>query len=148
MTPAHDTPVTQGSSWLERFVERCFEASANQMARDIRSEAPSVYEQLIGDLETPLAPPFEAAVAHRLASGDTAGLIPARTLMPEMMVRFGVSPVQFEADQELTGLERTCNRCSAVGRCWSALRHGADAATCRTFCPNAPAFEEKGVSAS
>ncbi|MCG6656737.1 hypothetical protein HOP52_02970 [Halomonas campisalis] len=130
---------TRTSTWLERF----FEASASQVAREIRSEAPCVYEQLVGDLQTPLTRPFEAAMAKRLANGDMAGLIPARTLMPEMMARFGVTPTRFEEGRELAALERTCNRCPVVGHCWQAMRAGAEVEECRGFCPNAEAFERR-----
>lgn len=143
MTLVHAPQSSSRPSRWERIFERCFEASMSRVARELSLEASTTYQALLEDLKTPLAPAFEQEVARRLDGGDLGGLTPARTLMPEVMMRFGLSPEVYDDAHELVVLERRCNGCTVAGQCWRALRHGAEVDEYRTLCPNAGAFEQK-----
>ena len=110
-----------------------------RVVRELRRHAPEVLEALARDLEQPLNPPLEKAMARSLDDCRVAGFRPSEVLMPAMMTTLAVSPAVI-AEEELAGWEATCNRCSEVGRCWQAMRDFAGAEACRGFCPNAEAF--------
>lgn len=111
----------------------------DRVLRELETYAPAALDRLIDDLTHPLSGPFERAVARALGAERLPGFVPAATLMPTMLTRFGL-PAELARRSELKALRRTCNRCPQVGHCWQALRHGADAEECRSFCPNAEAF--------
>lgn len=113
-----------------------------RVVRDLRRHAPQALEALARDLEQPLSPPLEKALARSLGDRRVPDFRSSEVLMPAMMTTFAVSPAVI-AEEELAGLEATCNRCSEVGRCWQAMRDVAGAEACRSFCPNAGAFMDQ-----
>ncbi|MBF8222556.1 hypothetical protein [Halomonas sp. 328] len=115
----------------------------DRVLRELRTHAPAALDRLIDDLEHPLSAPFERAVVRALGAERLPGFVPAATLMPTMLTRFGL-PAELATEKALEVQRRTCNRCPQVGHCWQALRHGADAEACRGFCPNAEAFTAMG----
>lgn len=119
-----------------------------QLVQNMRRDAVNEYQTLLRDLDAPMEPAFEREVARTLNRGGNYDLIPAETLMPMMMERFGLTPEDF-SDQEanlLSELTMVCNKCPAVGRCWKAIRADAGWEKCRGFCPNTDAFELKSLS--
>ncbi|MFY0989284.1 hypothetical protein [Halomonas sp. C05BenzN] len=115
-----------------------------RVVRELRRHAPEALEQLARDLEQPLSPPLEKAVARSLDDRRVTDFRASEVLMPAMMTTFAVDPGAI-AEEELVGLEATCNRCTEVGRCWRAMRDFAEAEACRGFCPNAEAFMGRGA---
>lgn len=115
----------------------------DRVLRELETYAPAALDRLIEDLSHPLSGPFERAVARALGAECLPGFVPAATLMPTMLTRFGL-PAELATDKALKAQRRTCNRCPQVGHCWQALRHGAQAEECRSFCPNAEAFTAIG----
>ncbi|MHB0774803.1 DUF6455 family protein [Halomonas sp. WWR20] len=105
-------------------------------------ECGDAYRKIVGNLAMPLAPAIEREVARTLNRDVAHSLIPARTLLPVMMQRLGISVSSGPLGKEtLQAVERTCNRCPQVGRCWLAMRHHTPTEACRGFCPNAEALE-------
>ncbi|MCG6656796.1 hypothetical protein HOP52_03265 [Halomonas campisalis] len=115
-----------------------------RVVRELRRHDPEALEALAHDLEQPLNPPLERALARTLDDRRVADFRPSEVLMPAMMTTFAVSPAAI-AEEGLAELEASCNRCEAVGRCWRAMRDHADAEVCRDFCPNAEAFMGHGA---
>ncbi|MDN3522915.1 hypothetical protein [Halomonas ramblicola] len=146
MTPTHDRQSPAPVSRWERFCERCYAVSMSRVVRELSLEASESYQALLEDLKAPLAPAFEREVARRLDAGDRGGLTPARTLMPEVMARFGLSPESYDDARELAVLARRCNRCPVAGQCWRAARHGTGGEAYRALCPNASAFERQAAA--
>jgi len=139
----------QGQGWLARLEQRLFEASLPQVVQGMRHEASVEFRALVRDLKAPMVPGFEREVARTLNAGGQSDLIPAETLMPEMMARFTLTREAFDGEPSgYAELERVCNRCPAVGRCWKAMRAGASREACRAFCPNAAAFEHRAMAAA
>ncbi|MGO2006553.1 DUF6455 family protein [Vreelandella alkaliphila] len=137
---------TDTTSWWGRLTERCYTASTATLARNINQQAGASYDALINDLERPLEPRFEQAVARQLAAGQPAHFSPAKTLMPVMMQRFGLNESALEEGgvinhADYVALRDTCNACAAVGDCWKAMRASAELDECRRLCPNANAFD-------
>lgn len=134
------------TSWWGRLTERCYTASTATLARNIKQQAGASYDALVNDLERPLEPRFEQAVARQLAAGQPAHFRPANTLMPVMMQRFGLNESTLEEGgvinhADYVALRDTCNACAAVGDCWKAMRASAELDECRRLCPNANAFD-------
>lgn len=136
------------TSWWGRLTERCYTASTATLARNIKQQAGASYDALINDLERPLEPRFEQAVARQLAAGQPAHFSPANTLMPVMLQRFGIresalkeSMLKEHGFADYRALRDTCNACAAVGDCWKAMRASAELDECRRLCPNANAFD-------
>ena len=115
-----------------------------RVVRELRRYAPEALEEMARDLEQPLSPPLEKALARTLDDRRVPDFAASEVLMPAMMTTLAVDPATITAE-ELVGLEETCNRCSEAGRCWQAMRDYADAEACRAFCPNAEAFMGRGV---
>ncbi|SFU82016.1 hypothetical protein [Halomonas korlensis] len=136
---------TERQGWLARLEERLFEASMPRVVQGIRYEDSVDYREMVRNLDTPMAPAFEREVARTLNRGGDLELIPAETLMPAMMQRFGLGRDDFGPGEEthFGELQTVCNRCPVVGRCWKAMRAGERWEKCRGFCPNAEAFEQK-----
>ncbi|MDP3535248.1 MAG: hypothetical protein Q8S08_07645 [Halomonas sp.] len=132
---------TDTTSWWERLTERCYLTSTATLARNVKQEAGASYEALIHDLEKPLEPHFEQAVARQLAAVQPAHFRPAETLMPVMMQRFGLEESGLMNHPDYVALRDTCNACAAVGDCWKAMRADAELDECRHICPNANAFD-------
>lgn len=137
---------TDTTSWWERLTERCYLTSTATLARDVKQEAGASYDALINDLERPLEPRFEQAVAKQLEAGQPAHFRPASALMPVMMQRFGLNERALEEGglinhADYVALRDTCNACAAVGDCWKAMRADAELDECRHICPNANAFD-------
>lgn len=137
---------TDTTSWWERLTERCYLTSTATLARNVKQEAGASYDALINDLERPLEPRFEQAVAKQLAAGQPAHFRPASALMPVMMQRFGLNERALEEGglinhADYVALRDTCNACAAVGDCWKAMRADAELDECRHICPNANAFD-------
>lgn len=110
-----------------------------RVVRELRRHAPEALEEMVRDLEQPLSPPLERAIARSLDDCRVSDFRASEVLMPAMMTTFGVSQAAI-AEEERVARESICNRCTAVGRCWRAMRDHADAEVCRGFCPNAEAF--------
>ncbi|AQU84125.1 MULTISPECIES: hypothetical protein [unclassified Halomonas] len=145
------TAQHKDTTWWERLAERCYTASTATLARNVKDQAGATFDALINDLERPLEPRFEQAVARQLAAGQPAHFKPASTLMPVMMQRFGLEERALQA-RALLGdgrvnladyatLRDNCNACAAVGDCWKAMRANAELEECRRLCPNANAFD-------
>lgn len=132
---------TDTTSWWERLTERCYATSTATLARNVKQEAGASYDALINDLERPLEPRFEQAVARQLAAGQPAHFRPAETLMPVMMQRFGLEESGLMNHADYVALRDTCNACAAVGDCWKVMRADAELDECRHICPNANAFD-------
>ncbi|HBS84644.1 MAG TPA: hypothetical protein DEO68_11370 [Halomonas campaniensis] len=137
---------TDTTSWWGRLTERCYTASTATLARNIKQQAGASYDALINDLERPLEPRFEQAVARQLAAGHPAHFSPAKTLMPVMLQRFGLKENELRRNvlinhADYRALCDTCNACAAVGDCWKAMRANAELDECRRLCPNANAFD-------
>lgn len=137
---------TDTTSWWGRLTERCYTASTATLAHNIKQQAGASYDALINDLERPLEPRFEQAVARQLAAGQPAHFSPAKTLMPVMMQRFGLKESELHGNvlmnhADYSALRDTCNACAAVGDCWKAMRASAELDECRRLCPNANAFD-------
>ncbi|QHC48356.1 hypothetical protein EKK97_00410 [Billgrantia tianxiuensis] len=111
--------------------------------RELRYHAPEALEALVRDLEQPLSPPLERAVARSLDDGRMPDFRASEVLMPAMMATFAVNPATI-GEQALAELKASCNRCEAVGRCWQAMRARADGEACCGFCPNSEAFISHG----
>lgn len=126
-------------SWWERVAESHYRASLPRLVNDMQHESAGVYQSLVGDLGTPLEADFEREVARQMNAGRRGGIRPSRVLLPEMMRRFGCAA----AEVEMAPMRSTCDACPVSGRCWRALRQGADAEECRSFCANAEVFESK-----
>ncbi len=137
---------TETTSWWGRLTERCYATSTATLARNVKQEASASYDALINDLERPLEPRFEQAVARQLSASQPAHFRPARTLMPVMMQRFGLNESALEEGglinhADYAALRDTCTACAAVGDCWKAMRASAKLDECRRLCPNATAFD-------
>ena len=64
-----------------------------------------------------------------------------------MLHRLGIRVLPAgEASAEMRAIERTCLVCGASGRCERELRSSKATRLARSFCPNAPAFDELVVS--
>lgn len=135
--------TTRPSSWWERLTERCYAASTPQLVHDVQHEAGTTYQKLLTDLDYPLERGFEREMARQLGAGQPATFVPAKTLMPVMMQRFGLQDAELAAQPGYGALRDTCNACPVVGHCWQAMRAAADVEECRGFCPNAEAFERR-----
>ncbi|XKH59976.1 hypothetical protein LG290_15200 [Halomonas sediminis] len=120
---------------MERFEDYI---QGERVVRELRRHAPEALETLASDLEAPLSPPMERAVARSLDDKRVADFASSQVMMPAMLKTFGVS-AQALADVQET-LEVRCEECTVKGRCWTAMRAGADAETSREFCPNTPYF--------
>lgn len=134
------------TTWWGRLTERCYTASTDTLARSVKDQAGAAFDALVNDLERPLEPRFEQAVARQLAAGQPAYFKPARTLMPMMMQRFGLEERVLQEKGQIrhadyVALRDTCNACAAVGDCWKAMRANAEIEECRRLCPNANAFD-------
>ncbi|MFW6346162.1 MAG: hypothetical protein ACOC0M_07540, partial [Halomonas sp.] len=133
--------TTRTASWWERLTERCYTTSTAQLVRDVQHEAGPTYHALLNDLESPLEPGFEREMARQLATGQPSDFVPAKTLMPVMMQRFGLKDAEVAAEPGYNAICKTCNGCPVVGQCWKAMRAGTEVEECRGFCPNARAFD-------
>ncbi len=136
-------------SWLQRLGGVFFDASMPRLVQELRREAGPTFQAMVRDLNTPMAPAFEREVARTLNRGGREDLIPVETLMPTMMERFGLSVEDFgpEESVHLQELQHVCNRCPVASQCWRALRAGTGWEKCRSFCPNATAFEKRAAAA-
>ncbi|QTF91883.1 hypothetical protein [Halomonas sp. BM-2019] len=148
----NDTPTSSHASrsWRQRLGGLLFDASMPRMVKEMRRVAGPTFQAMVRDLDTPMAPAFEREVARTLNRGGSEDLIPAVTLMPPMMARFGLTAGDFGAEERtfFTEMQSVCNRCPVAGRCWQALRAEAGWEQCRGFCPNAQAFEQKALAAA
>ncbi|WP_299313932.1 hypothetical protein [uncultured Halomonas sp.] len=115
-----------------------------RVVRELRRHAPEALEALARDLEQPLSPPLEKAMARSLDDRRVPDFAASEVLMPAMMNTFAVEAAAI-AEEALAGLEEKCNRCTEVGRCWQAMRAFAEAEACRGFCPNAEAFMGRSI---
>jgi hypothetical protein len=148
----NDNPTSSHSSrsWRQRLGGVLFDASMARLVQEMRREAGTTFQAMVRDLNTPMAPDFEREVARTLNRAGSEDLIPAVTLLPSMMARFGLSAEDFGPEERvhLGEMQTVCNSCPVVGRCWSALRAEAGWEQCRGFCPNAQAFEQKALAAA
>lgn len=81
---------TPHTSWWNRLCEGSYRASTRRLVREIEAESPGVYSEMLQDLDTPLEPVFEREVARHLDRGGYRAFVPADTLMPAMLQRFGL----------------------------------------------------------
>jgi hypothetical protein len=146
-SPTLQTPRRAWWQPLEAVLEA---ASMPRVIQEMRRNANSTFQEMVNDLDTPMAPAFEREVARTLNRDGHEDLIPAETLMPPMMARFDLDAADFGPDEAVYygELKTVCNKCPAVGRCWRALRAEAGWEKCRAFCPNAAAFEQKTLTAA
>ncbi|WP_104205154.1 hypothetical protein [Billgrantia saliphila] len=110
-----------------------------RVVRELRRHAPEALEELACNLQQPLSPPLERAIARSLKDRRVPDFSASEVLMPVMMKAFEVSPAVM-TQEELAELEANCNCCEVVGRCWQAMRSHTDVEACCDFCPNAEAF--------
>ncbi|MGJ7459306.1 hypothetical protein [Halomonas sp. RA08-2] len=147
----NDNPTSSHSSrpWLQRLGGFLVDASTPRLVQEMRREAGPTFQAMVRDLNTPMTPAFEREVARTLNRAGSEDLIPAETLMPSMMERFGLVADDLGAEERthFGELQIVCNRCPVAGRCWKALRADAGWEKCRGFCPNAQAFEQKAQPA-
>jgi hypothetical protein len=136
--------------WLQRLGGFLVDASTPRLVQEMRRESGPTFQAMVRDLNTPMAPDFEREVARTLNRAGSEDLIPAVTLMPPMMARFGLDPDAYGPEERLHfgEMQSVCNRCPVMGRCWKALRAEAGWEQCRGFCPNAQAFEQKALAAA
>ena len=142
------TPTNR--SWYSRLTDVLFDASAPQLVQNMRREAGPIFRSMVRDLNTPMAAAFEREVARTLNRSGSDDLIPAVTLMPAMMERFGLTADDFGPDEHVQfgKMQTVCNHCPVASRCWKAMRAGAGSEQCRDFCPNAQAFDQKVLTAA
>ncbi|WP_104205346.1 hypothetical protein [Billgrantia saliphila] len=133
-------------TWWSRLCEGSYRASTRRLVREIETEAPQVYSEILQDLETPLESAFERELAQHLDHGGYRAFVPAETLLPAMRQRFGLDEVRVAEPGLASRLRGTCNACPVAGHCWRALRHGAEVDECRGFCPNAEALEREQLA--
>ncbi|MCE8014422.1 hypothetical protein BZY95_03515 [Billgrantia desiderata SP1] len=128
---------------MHRVSDFFYKNYLSKVVLDIQEGSAETYRKMIQDADFKLEADFEREVARQLSSGGRWGLIPAETLMPVMMSRYGVSRNDFSSTEssQLEALEATCNNCPVVGICWMAMRSGASVAEARNFCPSAESFE-------
>lgn len=131
---------------MQRVSDFFYKSSLSKVVLDIQEGSTETYRKMIQDADFKLEADFEREVARQLSSGGRWGLIPAETLMPVMMSRFGVSRNDFSNTEssQLEALEEACNNCPVVGVCWKSMRSGASVAEARNFCPSAKIFERLG----
>lgn len=110
-----------------------------RVVRELRRHVPEALEALASDLEAPLNPALERALARSLDDGRVPDFVPSRVLMPAMLSVFDTNLAAL-AEGELAKLEAICDGCAVKGRCWSTLRDYAGVEACRRFCPNAERF--------
>lgn len=144
---AHIDTTPRRPSWWTRLSERCYRASAPQLVRDMQHESSGAFDALVKDLEAPLEAGFEREVARQMNQGAYLAFVPAETLMPVMMQRFGLDASRIAEDSDLQVMRRTCNDCPVAGHCWRAMRRDAGVEECRGFCPNAEAFDRRAAVA-
>lgn len=135
------------NTWWNRLCEGSYRASTRRLVRDIEAESPQVYSEMLKDLETPLEPAFEREMARHLDRGGFRAFVPAETLMPTMLQRFGLEPTSVAEHASYPSLRGNCNACPVAGHCWGAMRRNAGLDECRAFCPNAAAFERLAETA-
>ncbi|MBF7053794.1 hypothetical protein IOC61_10690 [Halomonas sp. KAO] len=138
----HDVPK---QAWWTLLVDSCYRATTPKLVQDMQHEASHAYNEMLEDLDLPLDAHFEREMARQLQSGQPLGFKPARTLMPVLMQRFGLQEAELATDPDYGAMRATCNGCPVVGRCWKAMRGGADLEECRGFCPNAEAFDSRAA---
>lgn len=136
------------SSWWARLCEGSYRASTPRLVREFEAEAPQVYSDILKDLEMPLEPSFEREMARHLDRGGFRAFVPAETLMPAMLQRFGLEQASIAEHASYPSLRGNCNACPVAGYCWGAMRRDAGIDECRAFCPNAAAFERLADCAS
>ncbi|MGY6565214.1 MAG: hypothetical protein ACXIU5_10785 [Halomonadaceae bacterium] len=139
---------TPHTSWWNRLCEGSYRASTRRLVREIEAESPGVYSEMLQDLDTPLEPVFEREVARHLDRGGYRAFVPADTLMPAMLQRFGLEQASIERHVSYPSLRGNCNACPVAGYCWGAMRRDAGSDECHAFCPNAAAFERLADCAS
>ncbi|MGR4066270.1 hypothetical protein [Billgrantia sp. C5P2] len=135
------------NSWWHRLCEGSYRASTRRLVREIETESPQVYSEMLRDLETPLEPAFEREMARHLDRGGFRAFVPAETLMPVMLQRFGLDQASVAGHASYPSLRGNCNACPVAGHCWGAMRRDAGIDECRAFCPNAAAFERLAETA-
>ncbi|QOR37111.1 hypothetical protein HNO52_00285 [Billgrantia diversa] len=135
------------NSWWNRLCEGSYRASTRRMVREIEAESPQVYSEMLKDLETPLEPTFEREMSRHLDRGGYRAFVPAETLMPAMLQRFGLDQESVTEHVSYPSLRGNCNACPVAGHCWGAMRRDAGVDECRAFCPNALAFERLAETA-
>src|SRR5690554_738823 len=142
MTRSETTLNNKPLKWYDRLASFCYEASAKRLVSQLRTGAPTVFREMINDLETPIAPEIEAEIAQYLRSPFQHELNPSDTLMPRMMEKHGITATQFaELERKQRALlQRRCNQCTAVSQCWQAMRANTDLETSENFCPNHTSF--------
>lgn len=135
------------NSWWIRLCESSYRASTRRLVREIEAESPHVYSDMLKDLAMPLEPAFEREMARHLDRGGFRAFVPAETLMPVMLQRFGLDPVSVTEHASYPSLRGNCNACPVAGHCWGAMRRDAGVDECRAFCPNTAAFERLNETA-
>lgn len=136
-----------GKSWWDRLCEGAYRATTPRLVREMEAESPGAYSEMLKDLKTPMEPAFEREVARHLDRGGYRAFVPADTLMPVMLQRFGLAPACVTEHVSYPSLRGNCNACPVAGQCWGAMRRDAGVDECRAFCPNAAAFERLAESA-
>ncbi|MCE9664681.1 hypothetical protein LY622_14665 [Halomonas sp. M5N1S17] len=137
------TPKSSRSSWWDRLCERTYRATTPRLVREIEAESPGAYSEMLQDLKMPLEPAFEREVARHIDHGGFRAFVPADTLMPAMLQRFGLNKATVAAHVSYPSLRGNCNACPVAGYCWHAMRRDAGVDECRAFCPNAAAFDRQ-----
>lgn len=135
MTTRQDCPQTPISPGRESFTAH---VQGRGIVHQMALLEPELLNELISDLKTPLNANFERAVETILTQGQLPTFDAARTLLPAMLERFGLTPEDYDTRPLILAvLGKTCRDCPMIGHCWQALRGDADATRCRGFCPSA-----------
>ncbi|MDL0433887.1 hypothetical protein QPM17_22350 [Marinobacter sp. TBZ242] len=137
-----DTLVA-GMNRISDFFYKCY---LSKLVLDIQVDSTEAYRKIIQDADFKLEAYFEREVARQLNNGGRWGLIPAETLMPVMMSRFGGAKSDFLNTElsQLKALEEACNNCPEVSVCWRSMRSEVSAEEARNFCPSAETFVRLG----
>jgi hypothetical protein len=131
---------------MHRVSDYFYKLSLAKMILEIQEGSAETYRKMIHDADFKLEADFERELARQLSNGGRWDLIPAETLMPVMMARFGVSESDISTSEssQLEALELACNSCPVLGACWKSMRSRTSVAEARNFCPSAEIFERLG----
>ncbi|MGC3874069.1 hypothetical protein ACPF7Z_12455 [Halomonas sp. GXIMD04776] len=143
MTTQRHSPQAPNSDARESFTEH---VQGPGIVHQMALLEPVALNELISDLEAPLNPNFERAVEAILSQDTLPTFDAARTLLPAMLARFGLTEEDYDTRAEtLAALRKACHGCPIKGRCWQVLRSHADAAACGAFCPSAETIAQDAV---
>ncbi len=141
------TDETRGAR--EEQASRVEDARTRSALRALRLYSPGTLQNLIADFDVPLNDIFADEIEGLLNAPEVGRDSRTDTLMPAWMERFGIDAhaLRHARPGEFRHLGGVCGDCALGGRCWRALRSGEAIDACRTFCPNAEAFDRLASAA-